>query len=253
MYNAQIFTGEYSHIRALAIKEAKGLNCVADETEKKPCGTCISCRVFESGNHPDIIFVSGTKASGIGVSDVREQIIIPMASKPFKYEYKIFIIEKAETLTPAAQNALLKTIEEPASYGVFLFLAPNTFAFLPTVLSRCIVQKFYIDEKQDQNQELFSIATEILNKVNNPDIMQIFALYRKFEPYKDSKETIQNLLNIIYNCYGEKISSAIKNGQQPQKTWLNATQTISETKKIISKNGNTQLAIELMLMKISRK
>ena len=248
MAQAQILLGEAEFVRTKAMDMAKGLNCFADNT---PCGQCPSCKVFDSGNHPDTIFVKGTKQSGIGVDDVREQIVLPMSTKPFKYKYKIFIIEKAETLTPAAQNALLKTIEEPAPYGVFLFLAPHAHNFLATVISRCSIVK--LNKKQEINptdKTLLTLASEIADNIHNMDTLETFMLYRKFEPYKDSKETLQELLSLLYIKFGEKISTAINRGQEPPISFLNATKAITKTRKILSQNGNTQLAIELMLVKM---
>jgi len=248
MAQARIIVGENNAVRSYAFEMAKGLNCLAETA--KPCGECLSCRVFESGNHPDIIFVTGTKASGIGVDDVRQQVILPMATKPFRYKYKIFIVDKAETLTPAAQNALLKTIEEPAPYGFFLFLAPHEHNFLPTVLSRCSLKKLKITAELKADGELMELAREISDTVENLDILETFMLYKKFEKYKDSKETLQEILNLLYKFFGEKISRRLTQGQPPQKAWFNATKAITHTKRVLTQNGNTQLAIELMLVKM---
>ena len=144
MSHAYIWEAENAH------EFAKGLNCLNNEI--LGCTQCISCKVFESGNHPDTIYVTGTKPSSIGVDDVREQIILPMATKPFRYKYKVFIVENAETLTPQAQNALLKTIEEPAPYGVFLFVCKHVHNFLPTLMSRCV-------RKRGGNKEITAISS----------------------------------------------------------------------------------------------
>ncbi|MCL2224089.1 MAG: hypothetical protein FWB96_03865 [Defluviitaleaceae bacterium] len=243
MSHAYIFVGENkTAVRNHALAIAKGLNCERENA----CGNCLSCRVFDSGNHPDTVYVKGTKQSGIGVDDVREQVIMPMAVKPFKYKHKIFIIESADTLTPAAQNALLKTIEEPAPYGVFLFLANNTFNFLPTVLSRCVVKK--ITGEDAAPPELQALAEEIFSALQTADIPETFALYRKIEPLP--KDALHDFLNALYILYGTKINSAAKNAQPTPQLWLNATAAITNTKKILSQNANTQLALELMLLKL---
>jgi len=247
--HAQILVGEAGDVRALAHTLAKGINCVNTSNPEEPCGQCISCRVFETGNHPDTFYVTKTKQNSIGVDDVRAQMIEPMSTKPFGYKYKVFIIDKAETLTPAAQSALLKTIEEPAPYGFFLFLAPNAHTFLPTVLSRCHLRKIY--GKVNLNPELQAFAWEIADTAHTLDIIDAFALYRKFEPYKESKETLLELLDAIYHAYGEKITGAGKAGHVPPDAWLNAVSAVAHTKDVLSKNGNTQLAIELMLTKLS--
>jgi len=235
---------------------AKRLNCQGLESDTNTtdktgaCGVCISCRVFESGNHPDIFIVSGTKATGIGVDDVRDQIIIPMATKPFKYRYKIFIVDKAETLTPAAQNALLKTIEEPAPYGVFLFLAAHVHTLLPTLLSRCVLVK--LGETEDiHDLEAQALAEEVASAIAEMDILDAMALYRRFEPYKESRESIANLLDMLYLSYAKRITQAAEEGENIRKLWYDSIAAVQHTKQILAQNGNFQLAIELMLLRLS--
>jgi len=105
----------------------------------EPCQVCVSCRAFESDNHPDVVYVTPVNRKTVGVDDVREQIGENIKIRPYKYAYKIFIIKNAGEMTPQAQNALLKALEEPAPYGVFLLTSSNNAGFLPTVLSRSVV------------------------------------------------------------------------------------------------------------------
>jgi len=244
--HAQILVGDGDKVRALAHTIAKGINCLNSSKQENPCDKCISCRVFESNNHPDTFYVKKTKQSSIGVDDVREQIAHPMSTKPIGYKYKVFIIDKAETLTPAAQSALLKTIEEPAPYGVFLFLAPNQHNFLPTILSRCHLRK--VQGETSQNTDLKALAEEIADTAHDFDLLEAFRTYKKFEPYKDSKETLLEILDLLYRAYGEKITASLN----PPDQWLNAILAITHTKNILSQNGNIQLAIELMFANMAQ-
>jgi len=245
---AYILVGEAAERLALGRFYAKTLNCL--ENSMDACGHCLSCRVFESGNHPDIFFISGTKTTGIGVEDVRNQIVQEMATSPFKYKYKVFIIDNAETLTPAAQNALLKTIEEPAPYGVFLFLATHIHSFLPTVLSRCITIK--LEEKfVVSDHEVF--AEDLASSITNMDIIETLALYKRFEPYKESRESMSELLDMLYLAYGKRIRKTIAKNESQNSHWFGCIATIQNTKQILSQNGNFQLAVELMLLKLSLK
>lgn len=118
---------------------AKTLQCENMQDTVNPCNKCHSCIQTDSNNQPDIIWVRHEKPASIGVDDVRKQIISDMQIKPYSSRYKIYIIDEAEKLTVAAQNALLKTIEEPPAYGIVIFLTTNADIFLQTILSRCVM------------------------------------------------------------------------------------------------------------------
>lgn len=125
--------------RLIANTFAKALQC---EGEKCPCDSCKSCHAFNHGNHPDVIYFQPLKnGKTYTIEDVREQLLETVDLKPFQYEKKIYIIEKADTLNIQSQNALLKTLEEPPAHAVFLLLAERAEAFLPTILSRVVVMK----------------------------------------------------------------------------------------------------------------
>ncbi len=125
--------------RLIANTFAKALQC---EGEKRPCDSCKSCHAFNHGNHPDVIYFQPLKnGKTYTIEDVREQLLETVDLKPFQYEKKIYIIEKADTLNIKSQNALLKTLEEPPAHAVFLLLAERAEAFLPTILSRVVVMK----------------------------------------------------------------------------------------------------------------
>lgn len=103
----------------------------------QPCETCKSCLQMNSNNHPDIKWVTHEKIS-IGVDDIRVQINNDIDIKPYSSEYKIYIIDEADKMTEHAQNAILKTIEEPPEYAIILLLTNNINNLLPTILSRCV-------------------------------------------------------------------------------------------------------------------
>ena len=100
----------------------------------RPCNQCRSCKQAINGNHPDIIYVTHEKPNVI-----RQQVNGDIAIKPYSGTYKIYIIDEAEKMNVQAQNALLKTLEEPPRYAVILLLATRAEAMLPTILSRCVL------------------------------------------------------------------------------------------------------------------
>lgn len=120
----------------LAEAFAMALQCEGEG--KRPCLACRSCRQVMAHNQPDIIYVSHEKPATIGVDDIRVQLNDDIVNKPFSRKYKVYIIDEAEKMNTQAQNALLKTLEEPPGYAVILLLTTNADSFLQTILSRCI-------------------------------------------------------------------------------------------------------------------
>ena len=110
---------------------AQVILCKSPDT---PCGTCPECKRFLSGNHPDVHVVQTTERS-IGVDEIRA-LREKLALRPFEGERHIAIIEQADKMTTAAQNALLKTLEEPAGGAVFFLITDSPGAILPTIVSR---------------------------------------------------------------------------------------------------------------------
>lgn len=136
--HAYIINGERSSGKEFIAKVfAAALQCEKGGIE--PCGECHSCKQALSGNQPDIIFVSHDKPNTIGVEDIRGQINNDIAIKPYSSPRKVYIMNEGEKMTVQAQNALLKTLEEPPEYAVILILTANVDSLLPTILSRCVV------------------------------------------------------------------------------------------------------------------
>ncbi len=111
---------------------------LARARQTEPCMECRSCRQALSKNQPDIIYVTHEKKS-LSVDDVREQINNSIRYKPYSSRRKVYLVDEAEKMTVQAQNALLKTFEEPPAYAVMLLLTNNAELFLPTVRSRGVM------------------------------------------------------------------------------------------------------------------
>ena len=135
--HAYIFSGEAgSGKKLLANLFAMVLQCETQGMD--PCLECASCKKAANKNHPDIIHVTHEKPNSIGIDEIRTQVTADAGIKPYTGPYKIYIINDAHLLTLQAQNALLKTIEEPPSYVVMMLLTDNMDALLPTITSRCV-------------------------------------------------------------------------------------------------------------------
>ena len=140
--HAYILNGERgSGKRLLANLFAMSLQCQNRAEDGEECGKCQSCKQAQSGNQPDIIKVTHEKPNTISVDDIRTQVNNDIVIKPYSSKYKIYIIPEADLMSAQAQNALLKTIEEPPEYAVIMLLTENAEALLPTIRSRCVMMK----------------------------------------------------------------------------------------------------------------
>jgi DNA polymerase-3 subunit delta' len=232
--HAYIFNGEKgSGKNLLANMFAITLQCEKGGTE--PCLECSSCKKALSKNHPDIISVSHEKPNSIGVEDIRGQLVGDLMIKPYSSPYKIYIIKDAEKLTIQAQNALLKSIEEPPSYAIIMLLTTNADAFLPTILSRCvslnlkvipdnIVKKYLMEQLEipdyqakisaafaqgnvgkaiklatsENFSEIKEEALLLLTHVKDMEIYEVVAAVKKVAEFKLDIEDYLNILMIWY-------------------------------------------------------
>ena len=232
--HAYILNGERgSGKKMLASLFATTLLC--EKQGPDPCNECHSCRQAESGNHPDIIRVTHEKPNTISVEDIRRQVNEDIQIRPYQGPYKIYIIAEADLMTVQAQNALLKTIEEPPAYAVILLLAENAEALLPTITSRCVmltlrnirdtlIRKYLMETmhvpdykadmctafaqgnmgraimlaSSDHFNEIREEAVQLLKYINEMDISEITKAIKKINTYKLE---INDYLDIIMIWY----------------------------------------------------
>lgn len=122
-------TGKTSTARLLA----KTINCSAP-VNGEPCNVCEQCREITAGISFNVIEIDAASNRGIdSIRDLREKVMMP----PSTGKYKVYVLDEAHMLTTEAFNALLKTLEEPPPYAVFVLATTDVHKMLPTVLSRC--------------------------------------------------------------------------------------------------------------------
>ena len=134
--HAYLFTGPSgAGKKTISSLFARALIC--EGQGDRPCDVCHTCRQFLTGNHPDVLWIRRQEdKKSILIEQIRE-MQEKIKVKPYQAGRRICFIEDAQIMTEQAQNALLKTLEEPPSHTLFFLLADNTNALLPTVLSRC--------------------------------------------------------------------------------------------------------------------
>ncbi len=232
--HAYILSGEAGMGRK-TLANAFALTLLCERGQDRPCLQCHACKQVLSGNHPDLIYVTHEKPASIGVDDIRMQINDTISIRPYSSAYKIYIVDESEKMTPQAQNALLKTIEEPPSYAMILLLTTNQEAFLPTILSRCVqlklkplqddmVKKYLMEQLQvsetkaniyaafargnlgkaitiassEQFQEMYEEFLQILTDIREKDISQILDEIRNI---KEEQMDLGECLDFIEMWY----------------------------------------------------
>lgn len=121
--------------RTCALDLAAALNC-RDRTDGWACGTCAACRRIARATHPDVVVVSPNLKGVISVEMARD-VIASASYRPFEGRRRVVIVDDADRLLPGAQNALLKTLEEPPPSSMFVLVSARADALLVTVRSRC--------------------------------------------------------------------------------------------------------------------
>ena len=205
----------------MMLAEAFAMALQCEKHGKEACMECHSCRQALGHNQPDIIYVNHEKPNTISVDDIRTQVNNDIDVKPYSSEHKIYIIDEAEKMNQQAQNALLKTIEEPPAYAVIMLLTTNADTFLPTILSRCVtlnikvvpdekIKKFLMEKYQipdyqadvcvafaqgnvgkamalassDDFQELKAAAVQLLKRIHEIELYEFKEAIKQINEYK---------------------------------------------------------------------
>ena len=233
--HAYIINGEYGSGRqTIASALAKTIQCQSKTDDTDACGVCTSCKQAESHNHPDIKYITHDKTS-ISVNDIREQLNNDISIIPYSSEYKIYIIPDANKMTEQAQNALLKTIEEPPVYAIIILLTENCDSLLPTIRSRCVTltmnpvekdkictyleNKFQLEPEQAQiaanycqgnigkairfasSSDFIEMKNQVLKLLKNLDSMDIASIIDTIKEFSTHKNDINDYLDLMLLWY----------------------------------------------------
>jgi DNA polymerase-3 subunit delta' len=115
---------------------AMALNCLEDDGSRRPCGVCRICRQIQSGNHADVLYSQVDATSGLLRIEELRTMTGRIALKPYDARFRIAIFRDFDRAQARAQDALLKTLEEPPPHAVLVLLAQAQESILPTIISR---------------------------------------------------------------------------------------------------------------------
>ena len=162
--NAYLFSGPRGCGKTSTARiMAKSLNCRKGPTDS-PCGECDACREITAGSSLDVIEIDGASNNSVeGVRQIKDEVLFP----PQSCRYKIYIIDEVHMLSNSAFNALLKTIEEPPPYCIFIFATTELQKVPATIKSRCQQFNFRLVPPEKVKEQLAQAAQELGIKAND--------------------------------------------------------------------------------------
>ena len=184
-------TGKTSTARILA----KAVNCLTNGNGE-PCNACSICQAITEARALDVIEIDA--ASNTGVDDIRS-LREKVNYAPNQARYKVYIIDEVHMLTEPASNALLKTLEEPPSYVIFILATTEAHKILPTILSRCQRFDFRRLSQADVISKLAHIC-QIEGIYLEPEALRLIA-----KSATGSLRDAENLLEQLTTHYGSEI------------------------------------------------
>ena len=232
--------------------------------EVDACGTCRSCRQAADGNMPDLTVWSHEKPKSFSVEDVRN-LVTDVQIRPFESSRKVYILPDAHLMTPEAQNALLKTLEEPPSYVVLILLSDSADAMLETIRSRCVL----IDLETTgavPSEELSQFALPLLSRIRSMQLSDISSAVAELTARRQSAGDLLDLFTVWYRdvlyfkasqdagglLLGDWVQeirrAASESSYEGIQTVLGA---VSTARLRLAANVNYELTMELMLLTMS--
>ncbi len=231
----------------LAYLIAAGALCI---DQARPCGNCRPCELAERRIHPDIELYAPEK-SVFRVEQIR-QITQSAYVKPHEGRCKVFILQNCELMNPAAQNALLKTLEEPPENVMFVLLTRSAAALLPTIRSRCVLFTLaaqggpVAEDAEAQKRE--ELAGQVLQYTAQGKTLEVAKLLFGVEKDRQSaKLLLQHLRSLLAELLRQKAAGHRISPVFSLKELLGFCGAVDAALQSITANGNIQLALTLLV------
>lgn len=265
--HSYLFIGNSGIGKKLIAKEfAKAILCLGDN---KYCNNCKSCLEFDGRNNPDFILIE-PEGNNIKIEQIRN-MQKGVQEKPIISSKKVYIIDNADLMTKEAQNALLKTLEEPPEFVTIILIGENENAFLATIKSRCMILHFNSISNSDMEKYLeenynINVTSNMLD-VFQGSIGKAIELKDKQEDYLKIEQAIENIekedlidliknLDILYTSKDEILDMLdyiniilLKKSKENVK-YTDCIKIVEDTKRRIDQNANYDMSIDNMLFNI---
>ena len=216
--HAYIINGEKG-MGKRTVAKAFAMTLLCEEKGTVPCMKCHSCVQALTDNNPDLITITPDKPTTLSIDHIRQTLVNDVELKPYSNSHKVYIVEDAELMNNAAQNAILKTIEEPPEYAVIILLTTNISALLQTVLSRCVkldmqplkkeVVKKYLMEKE----KVVDYQADIAVSFAGGNLGKAIEL-SKSQDFAEMLDEVIQLLRYIKDMQAYEVVAAVKRASE---------------------------------------
>ena len=251
------FSSEEDDIR-LAIAKIISAFLMCKKENEKPCFNCNSCNKIFADNHPDVIKIGDNGlAKSFHIDKIRELrqdvFIIPNEST-----YKVYILDYSDNMTAAAQNALLKVLEEPPKSVMFVLICKSSKNLIQTIKSRCQIFSFEINENKMYDKKTEDCVKDIINGLVAVTEWELMLATSKL--IKD-KLLLKNVLDILIDIFSEAVresfeassrnkifaeESKILSARLTKLSLIKSIEVLENTKDMLEKNANMNLLISTM-------
>lgn len=239
-------------------------------SEDGPCGTCPACRKIGEGNHPDVIRVTHESPDVIKVDDIRAQVADTVAIRPYYGKRKVYVIDDADLMNPAAQNALLKTLEEPPEYCILLLMAGDPSQLLPTVRSRVVRIDLMAGSRMtlssdETESEVYGTVVDLCRGISRMAGYEAALKAREIAQKTEDTDAFLDLVELWYRdalrlkvtgsmaglgFSGEKNALSELSRKVSAEGVSEVLKCAEESRRMLKANVNKEAVIELLLMKM---
>lgn len=216
--HAYIINGEKG-MGKRTVAKAFAMTLLCEEKGTVPCMKCHSCVQALTDNNPDLITITPDKPTTLSIDHIRQTLVNDVELKPYSNSHKVYIVEDAELMNNAAQNAILKTIEEPPEYAVIILLTTNISALLQTVLSRCVkldmqpLKKEVIKKYLMEKEKVVDYQADIAVSFAGGNLGKAIEL-SKSQDFAEMLDEVIQLLRYIKDMQAYEVVAAVKRASE---------------------------------------
>ena len=216
--HAYIINGEKG-MGKRTVAKAFAMTLLCEEKGTVPCMKCHSCVQALTDNNPDLIMITPDKPTTLSIDHIRQTLVNDVELKPYSNSHKVYIVEDAELMNNAAQNAILKTIEEPPEYAVIILLTTNISALLQTVLSRCVkldmqpLKKEVIKKYLMEKEKVVDYQADIAVSFAGGNLGKAIEL-SKSQDFAEMLDEVIQLLRYIKDMQAYEVVAAVKRASE---------------------------------------